>query len=289
MAATLNNLAVLYGKRGKYKEAEPLCKRALEIREKVGAGRAGPASGAGGALSRPDPGHWLLLWPQVLGKFHPDVAKQLSNLALLCQNQGKAEEVEYYYRRALEIYATRLGPDDPNVAKTKNNLVSGAGGAWRRGRRGGRRGRLSSFPPAHLSALPLQASCYLKQGKYQDAEALYKEILTRAHEKEFGSVSGEQGCRGARPGQAGSATSTHGKHLGQAGLAPGVWLVCGHVCAHVGTHTRLARPPGGLDPCDALRVPSALSLSPLLYWATHAYREGPAQMSPRLGSHRPGP
>lgn len=38
VAATLNNLAVLYGKRGKYKEAEPLCKRALEIREKVGVG-----------------------------------------------------------------------------------------------------------------------------------------------------------------------------------------------------------------------------------------------------------
>ena len=36
VAATLINLAVLYGKRGKYKEAEPLCKRALEIREKVG-------------------------------------------------------------------------------------------------------------------------------------------------------------------------------------------------------------------------------------------------------------
>ena len=35
VAATLNNLAVLYGKRGKYKEAEPLCKRALAIREKV--------------------------------------------------------------------------------------------------------------------------------------------------------------------------------------------------------------------------------------------------------------
>lgn len=94
VAATLNNLAVLYGKRGKYKEAEPLCKRALEIREKV------------------------------LGKDHPDVAKQLNNLALLCQNQGKYEEVEYYYQRALEIYQTKLGPDDPNVAKTKNNLAS---------------------------------------------------------------------------------------------------------------------------------------------------------------------
>lgn len=34
-----------------------------------------------------------------------------------------------------------------------------------------------------------QATCYLKQGKFKDAEALYKEILTRAHEKQFGSVN----------------------------------------------------------------------------------------------------
>ena len=75
--------------------------------------------------------HWVrdanfvfpLDFHQVLGKDHPDVAKQLNNLALLCQNQGKYEEVEYYYCRALEIYECRLGPDDPNVAKTKNNLV----------------------------------------------------------------------------------------------------------------------------------------------------------------------
>jgi kinesin light chain len=39
-------------------EALPLCQRALAIREKV------------------------------LGPDHPDVAKQLNNLALLCQNQG---------------------------------------------------------------------------------------------------------------------------------------------------------------------------------------------------------
>ena len=32
-------------------------------------------------------------------------------------------QVEMYYQRALEIYETQLGPDDPNVAKTKNNLV----------------------------------------------------------------------------------------------------------------------------------------------------------------------
>ena len=35
----------------------------------------------------------MLVLRQVLGKDHPDVAKQLNNLALLCQNQGKYDEV----------------------------------------------------------------------------------------------------------------------------------------------------------------------------------------------------
>ncbi|XP_075255356.1 uncharacterized protein LOC142348076 [Convolutriloba macropyga] len=94
VAATLNNLAVLFGRRGRYRDAEPLCKRALEIREKA------------------------------LGPDHPDVAKQLNNLALLCQNQNKYDEVEAYYKRAQKIYEDRLGPDDTNVAKTKNNLAA---------------------------------------------------------------------------------------------------------------------------------------------------------------------
>ena len=38
---------------------------------------------------------------------------------------------------------------------------------------------------------PFQASAYLKQGKYKQAEVLYKEVLTRAHEKEFGKVDGK--------------------------------------------------------------------------------------------------
>jgi len=39
--------------------------------------------------------------------------------------------------------------------------------------------------------LYFQASAYLKQGKYKHAEMLFKEILTRAHEKEFGKITGE--------------------------------------------------------------------------------------------------
>lgn len=117
--------SICLGKRHKYKDAEPLCKRALEIREKH------------------------------LGADHPDVAKQINNLALICQNQGKYAEVEGYYQRAIDIYRKNLGANDSNVVKTKNNL----------------------------------ASVYLQQQKYQEAEQLYKDILTSAYEKEFPSTS----------------------------------------------------------------------------------------------------
>uniref|UniRef100_A0A8C1TLF3 Kinesin light chain n=1 Tax=Cyprinus carpio TaxID=7962 RepID=A0A8C1TLF3_CYPCA len=169
VATMLNILALVYRDQNKYKEAAHLLNDALSIREKT-LGKDHPAVaatlnnlavlyGKRGKYKEAEPlcKRALEIREKVLGKDHPDVAKQLNNLALLCQNQGKYEEVEYYYCRALEIYECRLGPDDPNVAKTKNNL----------------------------------ASCFLKQGKYKEAEVLYKEILTRAHEKEFGSVDAE--------------------------------------------------------------------------------------------------
>lgn len=53
---------------------------------------------------------------------HPDVAKQLNNLALLCQNQGKVRGGRGN-TRGPKIYESKLGQDDPNVAKTKNNLA----------------------------------------------------------------------------------------------------------------------------------------------------------------------
>uniref|UniRef100_A0A671TF63 Kinesin light chain n=1 Tax=Sinocyclocheilus anshuiensis TaxID=1608454 RepID=A0A671TF63_9TELE len=169
VATMLNILALVYRDQNKYKEAANLLNDALAIREKT-LGRDHPAVaatlnnlavlyGKRGKYKEAEPlcKRALEIREKVLGKDHPDVAKQLNNLALLCQNQGKYEEVEYYYQRALDIYQTNLGPDDPNVAKTKNNL----------------------------------ASCYLKQGKFKQAETLYKEILTRAHEREFGSVDDE--------------------------------------------------------------------------------------------------
>ena len=34
----------------------------------------------------------------------------------------------------------------------------------------------------------ISISVDLSQGKYKEAEILYKQVLTRAHEKEFGSI-----------------------------------------------------------------------------------------------------
>jgi len=166
VATMLNILALVYRDQNKYKEAANLLNDALAIREKT-LGENHPAVaatlnnlavlyGKRGKYKDAEPlcKRALEIREKVLGSDHPDVAKQLNNLALLCQNQGKYEEVERYYQRALEIYESKLGQDDPNVAKTKNNL----------------------------------ASAYLKQGKYKEAEVLYKQVLTRAHEKEFGSI-----------------------------------------------------------------------------------------------------
>lgn len=75
-----------------------------------------------------------------MGHNHPDVAKQLTNLAVICQKLGKYDDVsnrlcncgispfilkvEWYLQRALEIYTSELGPDDPMVSKTMSLLVS---------------------------------------------------------------------------------------------------------------------------------------------------------------------
>ncbi len=60
---------------------------------------------------------------ELLGPDHPDVAKQFCNLAILCLHMSRYDEVEHYYQRAVKIFEMEWGPDDPNVARTINNLV----------------------------------------------------------------------------------------------------------------------------------------------------------------------
>uniref|UniRef100_A0A914IDH4 Kinesin light chain n=1 Tax=Globodera rostochiensis TaxID=31243 RepID=A0A914IDH4_GLORO len=167
VATMLNILGFVYRDQRKYKEAIALMNEALAIRERcLGKDHLAVAATLNnlavlyvkrGKFKEAEPlcKRALEIREKALGHDHPDVAKQLNNLALTCQGQGVYDEVEGYYRRALEIYESKLSADELNLAKTKNNL----------------------------------ASAFLKQGKHEEAELLCKQILTRAHERQYGRVS----------------------------------------------------------------------------------------------------
>ena len=89
-----NELGVMYLTKSLYAEAEPLMRRALTINE---------AS---------------------LGPDHPDVTRDLNNLASLLQVTNRLADAELLRRRALAIAEAGFGPDHPKVAIRLNNLAS---------------------------------------------------------------------------------------------------------------------------------------------------------------------
>ncbi len=80
LATSLNNLALLYSEQGKYAEAEPLARRALEI------------------------------WEEALGPEHPNVAKSLENYAALLREMDRNEEADRLEERA-RAYGMKNGEE----------------------------------------------------------------------------------------------------------------------------------------------------------------------------------
>ncbi|NEZ59842.1 CHAT domain-containing protein [Leptolyngbyaceae cyanobacterium CCMR0081] len=85
--------------------------------------------------------HALLLYRRLLNNKHPNVARSLSNMALLYESQGRYSEAEAFLLEALKM----LNNDSPDLANCLNNL----------------------------------ALLYDSQGRYSEAESLYQEALTR--------------------------------------------------------------------------------------------------------------
>jgi tetratricopeptide (TPR) repeat protein len=59
-----------------------------------------------------------------LGPEHPLTASSLSNLALLYKAQGKYEQAEPLYERALAIMERQLGPKHPLTLRAQRNYVA---------------------------------------------------------------------------------------------------------------------------------------------------------------------
>ena len=99
----------------------------------------------------------------------------------LCGRGYYCCQVEWYYQRALEIFLTEYGPDDPQVTKTYNYLVSclviiiiGTSLSF----------LFPSLPPS-LSPFP-QGKCYIKQGKLEAAEKVFSKVRSTVQTLEPG-------------------------------------------------------------------------------------------------------
>ncbi|MBC7820424.1 MAG: CHAT domain-containing protein, partial [Planctomycetaceae bacterium] len=90
---SLNNLALLYDSLGRYAEAKPLYRQAVEI------------------------------WRKTLGDQHLHYAAGLNNLAMLYDSMGRYADAEPLYQQALEIWRTTLGERHPNYGACLNNLA----------------------------------------------------------------------------------------------------------------------------------------------------------------------
>ena len=90
--ALYKQVEALY-QQGKYGEAIPVAKEALEVAE------------------------------QTFGPDHPNVATSLNWVALVYKKQGQYAKAGPLYKRALGIYEKALGPEHPHVATALNNLA----------------------------------------------------------------------------------------------------------------------------------------------------------------------
>ena len=64
------------------------------------------------------------MFERVHGPEHYEIAVNLNNLAALCYAQGRYNEAEPLYLRALAIKEKILSPEHPDVAMTLNNLAA---------------------------------------------------------------------------------------------------------------------------------------------------------------------
>ena len=130
-----NELAQLLQRTGRFGEAEPLVRLALEIDESA-YGIQHPAVAtclnnlaallhATGRFEEAEPlmRRALEIDEAALGKRHPKVAIRLNNLAHLLGDTNRIKEAEPLMRKALEIDEAALGERHPNVAIRLNNLA----------------------------------------------------------------------------------------------------------------------------------------------------------------------
>src|SRR5579875_94245 len=205
LAVTLNSLALLYHRQGKYQNAKVLYQEALEVRERVyGPVHESIAQTLNNLASLyADLGKYqeaevlyeraLPIYQHTVGPDHPDTATALYNLAMLYEEQGKFSQAKPLYQQAFSIEECVLEADHPHLAL---NLVTRAAQCKEQGHyteaeelyQQALAIQMHALGPDHLEtarSLSGLADLYTAQQRYQEAEALYRQALT-ADEKVLG-------------------------------------------------------------------------------------------------------
>ncbi|GAB4468194.1 MAG: hypothetical protein OHK0037_25540 [Elainellaceae cyanobacterium] len=196
LASSLDRLATIYQKQGRYAEAEPLFRRVLQLREQ----HLGPAHPevatalnnlallyqAEGRYYEAEPlfQRALAIDEQVYDPRHLEVATDLHNLAGLYQDQGRYDEAEALYLRSLAIDERFYGVEHPDVATDLHNLAElyqdqgrydEAEALYLRSLRIRQRPGINPLELAR--SLNNLATLYRVQGRYDEAEALYRRSI----------------------------------------------------------------------------------------------------------------
>ncbi|WP_296639552.1 tetratricopeptide repeat protein [Roseinatronobacter sp.] len=193
----LNNYAEALRANGRFSDAEPLCREALEItREMLGHRHPYAATSVNnlagllentGRYDEAEPLYREALGTtrEIMGDRHSSVAIRLNNLARLLRATGRHAEAEPLFREALEIGRETLGDRHPAVATRLNNLA----GLLRA------TGRVTEAEPLYREALAIDRETYGDRhpdvasslnnlaalleatGRVAEAEPLYREAL----------------------------------------------------------------------------------------------------------------
>ena len=141
---------MLLAKKGKYEEAEPLCREVLEVRR------------------------------ETLGNRHPHTLIAMGTLAVELHSQGKYDEAEPLFREVLEATRETLGNRQPATLTSINDLgmllqAKGncAAEPLLREALQGRRGTLGNQHPSTLASINNLDQLLLNKGKLRLAEKLY--------------------------------------------------------------------------------------------------------------------
>lgn len=110
LATNLGNLAEFYRLLGRYAEAEPLFRRAIEMDELCLNDKRSV-----------NPPHDIGI---SYGNAKLDLSTDLNNLALLCTSLGRFVEAESLFRKSLALCREVTGPEHPEMAIRLDNLVA---------------------------------------------------------------------------------------------------------------------------------------------------------------------